>query len=224
MAIKDWPCEQRPREKLLKYGAHKLTDVELLAIFLRTGVKGASAMALAHQLITTFGDLRQLLAADKTRFCAIHGLGLAKYAQLQAAIAMSQRYLACHLSRGDAFADSHTTQQFVTQQLCHYQHEVFACLWLDSKNKLIQFDELFHGTINQAQVYPREVLKKGLQHNASAVILAHNHPSGDPTPSQQDIDLTRQLKEMLALVDIVLLDHIIVGVGSSKALAQMQLI
>ncbi len=220
MAIKDWPADERPREKLLSQGADKLTDAELLAIFLRTGVKGISAVELAQQLLAHFGNLRHLLDADKSHFCQQHGLGEAKFVLLQACLEMSRRHLATTLSYGNAFTDTATTQHYIRQQMRPLQREVFSCLWLDTKHRMITFEPLFHGTIDRAQVYPREVVKKGLAHNAAAVIFAHNHPSGDPTASHADIRLTQQLKTALDLVDIRVLDHIIVGDAQCYSLAQ----
>ena len=220
MAIKDWPADERPREKLLNKGAAALSDAELLAIFLRTGVTGKSAVEMARDLLTDFDGLRALLESDKTSFCAQHGLGEAKYAQLQAVLEMSRRHLEATLTRGDAFTDAENTRRYVQQRLRHYQHEVFACLFLDSKHRLIVFEELFTGTIDAASVYPREVVKRALANNAAAVILAHNHPSGVATASRADIAITAKLKAALDLVDIRVLDHIIVGDGETVSLAE----
>ncbi len=221
MAIKDWPADDRPREKLLSKGAAVLSDAELLAIFLRTGVQGKSAVELARELLAEFGGLRPLLEADQASFCDQHGLGPAKYAQLQAVLEMSHRHLEATLTRGDAFTDASKTRQYIQQRLRPYQHEVFACLFLDSKHRLIIFEALFTGTIDTASVYPREVVKHALAHNAAAVILAHNHPSGIAEPSQADIAITSKLKAALDLVDIRVLDHIIVGDGETVSLAEI---
>lgn len=221
MAIKDWPADDRPREKLLKAGAQGLSDAELLAIFLRTGVSGLSAVDLARQLLDQFGSLRALLEADQSLFCQGHGLGQAKYVQLQATLEMGRRHLESTLSRGDAFTDCQTTSQYLKQRLRAYPFEVFACLFLDNQHRMIHFEELFRGTIDGASVYPREVVKQALYHNAAAVILAHNHPSGVAEPSQADIQITRRIQSALELVDIRVLDHIIVGDGETSSLAQM---
>lgn len=220
MAIKDWPADDRPREKLLNSGAQALSDAELLAIFLRTGVRGLSAVDLARQLLSEFGSLRALLEADKTTFCSGHGLGQAKFVQLQAVLEMGQRHLESTLTRGDAFTDCDTTQRYLKQRLRPYAFEVFACLFLDNQHRLIHFEELFRGTIDGASVYPREIVKQALAHNAAAVILAHNHPSGVAEPSQADIQITRRIQSALQLVDIRVLDHIIVGDAETSSLAQ----
>lgn len=220
MAIKDWPADDRPREKLLLSGAKALSDAELLAIFLRTGVKGFSAVDLARKLIHEFGSLRRLLEADQQQFCQGHGLGQAKYVQLQAVLEMGRRHLESSLKHGDAFTDADTTMRYIKQRLRAYPHEVFACLYLDNQHRFLQFDELFRGTIDGASVYPREVVKSALQHNAAAVILAHNHPSGIAEPSQADIHITKRIQSALDLVDIRVLDHIIVGDADVTSLAQ----
>ena len=221
MAFKDWPAEDRPREKLLLSGAKALSDAELLAIFLRTGVKGFSAVDLARKLIHEFGSLRRLLEADQQEFCQGHGLGQAKYVQLQAVLEMGRRHLESSLKHGDAFTDADTTMRYIKQRLRAYPHEVFACLYLDNQHRFLQFDELFRGTIDGASVYPREVVKSALQHNAAAVILAHNHPSGIAEPSQADIHITKRIQSALDLVDIRVLDHIIVGDADVTSLAQL---
>jgi DNA repair protein RadC len=220
MAIKDWPADERPREKLLQRGAQALSDAELLAIFLRTGVIGISAVGVARKLLTHFGSLRALLEANQKHFCQQHGLGPAKYAQLQAVLEMSRRHLESTLSRGISLTDAGDTKRYLQQQLRHYSHEVFACLFLDNKHRLIAFDELFHGTIDGASVYPREVVKQALAHNASAVIFSHNHPSGIAEPSQADRQITQRLKAALELVDIRVLDHIIIGDSESLSFAE----
>lgn len=220
MAIKDWPADDRPREKLLLSGAKALSDAELLAIFLRTGVKGFSAVDLARKLIHQFGSLRQLLEADQQEFCEGHGLGQAKYVQLQAVLEMSRRHLESSLKHGDAFTDADNTMRYIKQRLRAYPYEVFACLYLDNQHRFLYFDELFRGTIDGASVYPREVVKAALKHNAAAIILAHNHPSGVAEPSQADIYITKRIKSALDLVDIRVLDHIIVGDADVTSLAQ----
>jgi len=220
MAIKDWPADERPREKLLQHGAQILSDAELLAIFLRTGVTGLSAVELARQLLEQFGSLRALLEADQKQFCQYHGLGPAKYTQLQAVLEMSRRHLESTLSRGDALTDAAATKDYLQQRLRAYPHEVFACLFLDNKHRMISYDELFRGTIDGASVYPREVVKQALAHNAAAVIFAHNHPSGIAEPSQADYAITTRLKSALDLVDIRVLDHIVIGDGETVSLAE----
>ena len=221
MAIKDWPADERPREKLLQAGAQILSDAELLAIFLRTGVSGISAVELARQLLRHFGSLRALLESDQKSFCQQHGLGPAKYAQLQAVLEMSRRHMESTLSRGDVLSDAATTKQYIQHRLRAYPHEVFACLFLDNKHRMIAFDELFRGTIDGASVYPREVVKQALSHNAAAVIFAHNHPSGVAEPSQADYDITQRLKSALEMIDIRVLDHIVVGDASTVSFAEL---
>jgi len=211
MAITDWPVEQRPREKLLSLGSHTLSDAELLAIFLRTGIRGKTAVDLSEDLLHGFSGLRQLLKADIDTFCEHPGLGSAKYAQLQAVLEMARRYLFEGLQRGDSLNSPQETRQYLSGQLRDYPHEVFAVLFLDQRNRVICYEEMFRGTIDGASVYPREVVKKSLEHNAAAVIFAHNHPSGVAEPSQSDERITQRLKEALNLVDIRVLDHFVVG-------------
>ncbi len=211
MSITEWPLEERPREKLLAQGSDALSDAELLAIFLRTGVRGKSAVDLSSDLLNEFNGLRSLLTADQQSFCQQHGLGKAKYAQLQAVLEMSKRYLSAGLQRGDSLTSPQQTRQFLSSQLREYSYEVFAVLYLDQRHRVIQFEELFRGTIDGASVYPREVVKQALAHNAAAVIFAHNHPSGVAEPSQSDERITQRLKAALDLVDVRVLDHFVVG-------------
>jgi len=211
MSITDWPLEERPREKLLMQGSQSLSDAELLAIFLRTGIRGKTAVDLSRDLLKGFNGLRPLLKADQTSFCEHLGLGTAKYAQLQAVLEMSRRYLNAGLQRGDSLTSPQETRQYLTNQLRDYAHEVFAVLFLDQRHRVIEFEEMFRGTVDGASVYPREVVKKALEHNASAVIFAHNHPSGVAEPSQADERITQRLKAALSLVDIRVLDHFVVG-------------
>jgi len=211
MAILDWPTEERPREKLLNRGVEALSDAELLAIFLRTGVRGKSAVDLARELLESSKGLRGLLELSKDSFCAHKGLGEAKYVQLQAVLEMSRRHLHEKLQRGESFTSPQLTSHYLQQRLRDYPYEVFACLFLDNQNRLIAFEELFHGTIDGASVHAREVVRKALQHNAAAIILSHNHPSGVAEPSDADRQITLRLKDALSLVDIRVLDHIVVG-------------
>jgi DNA repair protein RadC len=224
MGISDWPAEERPREKLLQRGPSALTDAELLAIFLRTGVKGKSAVDLARELLSEYRGLRPLLAAEQQRFCASHGLGSAKYAQLQAVMEMARRQLRESLKRLDALTSPDRTRDYLQARLGGYPHEVFACLFLDNRHRVIEYEELFRGTIDGASVHPREVVRRALLHNAAALILAHNHPSGVAEPSQADSAITRRLKEALALIDVRVLDHIIVGAGETTSLAERGLL
>lgn len=224
MAIKDWPAEDQPREKLLQRGASALTDAELLAIFLRTGTPGKSAVDLARDLLNDFGSLKALLDADRQRFCQSNGLGNAKYAQLQAVMEMAKRHFKEVLQRGNALTSPEITRAYLSAQLRGYSYEVFACLFLDNQHRVIQLDELFRGTIDGASVYPREVAKQALRHNAAAVIFAHNHPSGISEPSQADKLITEKLQQALALFDIRVLDHFIIGDGHPYSFAEHGLI
>ncbi len=211
MAITNWPSAERPREKLVSRGAAALSDAELLAIFFRTGVAGMSAVDLARQLLNDYGSLRGLLNASATDFCKHRGLGMAKYAQLQAVLEIATRHLSEQLERQDCLTSPAQTTNYLRARLRDYDYEVFACLMLDNRNRVIAFREMFRGTVDAASVYPREVVKQALADNAAAIILAHNHPSGVSEPSQADIRITERLKKALQLVDIRVLDHIIVG-------------
>ena len=224
MAIKDWPAEDRPREKLLQRGSAALTDAELLAIFLRTGTAGKSAVDLARELLADFGSLKALLDADQQRFCLGHGLGDAKYTQLQAVLEMAKRHFNEVLQRGSALTSPEITRAYLSAQLRGYSYEVFACLFLDNQHRVIKLDELFRGTIDGASVYPREVVKQALYHNAAAVIFAHNHPSGVAEPSRADEILTTVLKDALALVDVKVLDHFVVAGNGLLSFAERGLI
>ncbi|MES9856048.1 MAG: DNA repair protein RadC [Sedimenticola sp.] len=220
MAITDWQADERPREKLIKRGPAALSDAELLAIFLRTGVKGKTAVDLARDLLEEHKGLRNLLAADKQLFCRSHGLGPAKYAQLQATLEMGRRHLREIVQRDNALTSPQLTRDYLQSRLTHHPNEVFACLFLDNRHRVIEYEELFQGTIDGASVHPREVVRRALAHNAAAVILAHNHPSGVAEPSRADEQITRRLQEALALVDVRVLDHIIVGTGEMTSLAE----
>jgi DNA repair protein RadC len=224
MAISDWPLEERPREKLLSKGAAALTDAELLAILLRTGTAGRSAVDVARSVLDNFKSLRKLLAADRQRFCAERGLGLTRYAELQAAVEIARRQLSETLSAGPSLASPKATRDFLSAHLRDLEHEIFCCLFLDKRHRLIKFEELFRGTIDGASVHPREIVKLALQRNSAAIIIAHNHPSGVAEPSQADEMITQRVKEALALVDIRLLDHIIIGDGATVSLAERGLI
>ena len=224
MAITDWPEGERPREKLLRRGAASLSDAELLAIFLRTGVTGKSAVDLARELLKKFGNLTQLFAASQEDFCEVHGLGEAKYVQLQAIKEMSLRGLKEELQRGNALNSPRAVRDYLQLLLGARQQEVFLVLFLDTQHRVIASEELFHGTLSQTSVYPREVVKRALAHNAAAVILAHNHPSGVAEPSQSDQLLTDALKQALNLVDVRVLDHFIVGAGTILSFAEKGLL
>ncbi|MCK9236979.1 MAG: DNA repair protein RadC [Thiopseudomonas sp.] len=220
MSIKLWPEQERPREKLLAKGSTSLSDAELLAIFLRTGVRGCSAVELARRLLTEFGGLRQLLEANLDEFTQHMGLGPAKYAQLQAVLEMGRRHLAATIQRESALESPQAVRDFLKAKLRHEPHEVFACLFMDTKHRVLAFEVLFYGTIDGASVYPRQVVKRALAHNAAALILTHNHPSGVSEPSQADKILTERLKEALALIDVRILDHFIVGDGEPLSMVE----
>ena len=200
-----------PREKLLAEGADGLDDHELLAIFLRTGDRNRGVMQLSRDLIRTFGGVRGLMQADRELLLSQPGIGPAKYAELAAVCELASRYLKSGIERGEAITDPDITRRFLQLKLGHYSREVFACLFLDNQHRLILFEEMFFGTIDGASVHPREVVKRALEANAAAVIFAHNHPSGVAEPSQADRRITERLKSALALVDIRVLDHMVVG-------------
>ena len=220
MAIVDWPAGERPREKLLQRGPDALSDAELLAIFLRTGIPGKSAVDLAREMLGAFGSLTALIAADEAAFCALPGMGPAKFVQLKAVVEMARRALGEQLSAGNVFSSPAVVRQYLQLKLRSLPHEVFMALFVDAQNRLIAAEELFRGTLTQTSVYPREVVKRALQHNAAAVLLAHNHPSGETQPSQADIQLTDVLRQALALVDVRVLDHFIVGSGRILSFAE----
>lgn len=224
MAITDWPADERPREKLLQRGAAALADAELLAIFLRTGVTGKSAVDLARDLLQEHGGLSALLAASREQFCASHGLGDAKFVQLQAVVEMSRRYLAEALQQRQVFSSAASTRQFLLAQLRQEVREVFAVMYLDNQHQLIRYEPLFYGTIDGAAVYPREIARRALELHAAALIVAHNHPSGIAEPSDADIRITRRIRDALALLDMRLLDHCVVAGPEVISLAERGLI
>ncbi|MCE0462613.1 MULTISPECIES: RadC family protein [Pseudomonas] len=220
MSIRDWPAAERPRERLLALGAGSLSDAELLAIFLRTGVSGKSAVDLARHLLTQFGSLRALLEADQVTFSSHVGLGPAKYAQLQAAQEMSRRHLAERARQRTTLENPHVVRDYLKSMLRHEPHEVFGCLFLNSRHQVLTFEALFRGSIDNASVHPRQVVKRALAHNAAALILCHNHPSGNAEPSQADRVLTERLQEALELIDVRVLDHFIIGDGEPLSMAE----
>ena len=224
MAITEWPEAERPREKLIRTGVVTLSDAELLAIFLRTGMRGLSAVGLARRLLLSFGGLRGILEADFQSFSAQPGLGLAKYAQLQASLEMARRHLAERLQSRTEIASPEATREFLSATMRAYEQEVFACLYLDSQHRLIHFHTHFFGTIDGASVYPRELVKTALKHNAAAVILAHNHPSGIAEPSAEDQAITKRVQSALELVDVRVLDHMVVGDTEVVSFAERGLI
>jgi DNA repair protein RadC len=226
MAITDWPEGERPRERLLAHGAEALSDAELLAIYLRVGVRGKSAVDLARELLLRFeGSLSALVEASLEELASVSGIGMAKAAQLKASFELARRALAREMSTRDSFSSPGKVRDWLRLKLAARQNEVFMALWLDAQNRLIRADELFAGTLTQTSVYPREVVKAALANNAAAVILAHNHPSGVAEPSAADEMLTRNLKAALALVDVKVLDHFIVaGTGVPLSFAERGLL
>ena len=225
MSISQWPQQERPRERLLAQGAGVLSDAELLALFLRVGMRGKSAVDLARELLSRFdGSLVRLAEATPAELGRLPGIGPAKAAQLAAGLELARRVLAENLHRRDVLASPAAVRDWLRLKLGGLSHEVFCALWLDAQNRLIAYEELFRGTLTQTSVYPREVVKQALAHNAAAVILAHNHPSGVAEPSQADLGITRSLKEALALVDINILDHFVVAGPKPVSFAERGLI
>lgn len=220
MAITQWPEKERPREKLIQKGASALSDAELLAIFLRNGLPGITAIDLARGLLKEFGGLGALLGADRKTFCSAKGVGTAKFVQLKASLELTRRYLQEQLEEQPVFTSPEMVADYLSVQMRDYRREVFVMLLLDSKHQLLDNYELFQGTLDAASVHPREVVARALRMSAAAVIVAHNHPSGNAEPSQADIAITRRLKEALDLVDIRLLDHFVIGRGQVVSLAQ----
>lgn len=220
MAINQWPKAERPRERLLKYGAKYLSNAELLAIFLRTGIPGKTALDLARDLLSCFGSLDKILESDFNSFVKIKGLGEAKYCQLQASLELVSRHYNCKVEESVSFSNQDLARNYLLSHFPNIKHESFACLLLDNNHKLIQFKTLFTGTINQAQVYPRIVAQTCLKYNAAAIILAHNHPSGSMRPSESDKVITRKLISTLELIDVRVLDHFIIGKNDVYSMAQ----
>jgi len=224
MAIRDWPADERPRERLHARGAAQLSDAELLALCLRTGRAGTSAVELARELIGRFAGLRGLLSADLRDLRALSGLGTAKSAQLAAVLEIARRCLAEELTTGPALAAPAAVRDYLRLSLGARPHEVFVALFLDAQHRVLRIEELFRGTLTQTSVYPREVVKAALSANAAAVIFAHNHPSGVAQPSGADELLTRRLKDALALVDVRVLDHFVVAADQTLSFAERGLI
>jgi DNA repair protein RadC len=220
MTIKDWPADDRPREKLLAKGAAALSDAELLAILLRSGVKGKSAVELGQDLMRGFGGLPGLFAAAPEALDEFKGLGRAKVVQLRATQEIVRRLLAAEMAVRDALSSPRAVRDYLRLTLQGLEHEVFMALLLDAQNRVIKSEELFRGTLTQTSVYPREVVKLALRHNAASVIFAHNHPSGVAEPSRSDEALTQALKQSLALVDVRVLDHLIVAGGGCLSFAE----
>jgi DNA repair protein RadC len=224
MPITDWPEGERPREKLVAKGANFLSDSELLAIFLRTGVKGKSAVDVARELVAHFGSLSALLAAPQAALCALPGMGAAKYVQLQAGVELAKRALREEMAGGVNLNSPQSVRDFLRLELRSLPHEVFVGVFLDARNRVIAVEELFRGTLMQTSVFPREVVKRALHFNAAAVIFAHNHPSGVAEPSGADQTLTEALKRALGLIDVRVLDHFIIAGGSAMSFAERGLL
>lgn len=219
-SIKSWPAGERPREKLLAKGAGSLSDAELLAIFLRHGVQGRSAVDLGRELLCTFGSIRGVMSADMSSFCDVRGMGKSRYALLQAVLELARRQLYENLQRESTLTSANLTRDYVRARLRHLSREVFLCLFLDSQHRVIAEEELFQGTLDGSMVHPREVVRRCLHHNAGAIIFVHNHPSGVAEPSQADISITRRLKQALELVGVRALDHLVVGDSEVVSLAE----
>lgn len=219
MHIRDWPATERPREKLLARGAPVLSDAELLAIFLGSGLRGLDAVATARKLLAEHGPLRTLLERSPSELATLPGLGPARACRLSAVLELGNRYLAAGLERGEALTDPQAAGRYFAQRLRGHRNEVFAALFLDTRHRALAFEELFRGTVDGAEVHPREVVRRALVHNAAAVIVGHNHPSGSAEPSAADRAVTARLKQALALVDMRLLDHFVVGDGAPVSLA-----
>lgn len=222
--IRQWPAGERPRERLLERGAHALSDAELLAVVFGTGTAGANALVLARQMLQHFGSLRRLLSAHRRMLLEQRGLGPARYATLMAALELARRHYCEALRAGPAMNAPAATRQFLTAQLRDRPYEVFCCLHLDNRHRLIHFEEIFRGTIDGASVHPREIVRQAMQYNAAALIFAHNHPSGVAEASQADELITRRLRDALALVDIRVLDHLIVGDNHCLSFAERGLL
>jgi DNA repair protein RadC len=219
MRIREWPPDERPRERLLAHGANTLSDAQLLALFLGSGLRGRDAVSTARDLLRSHGPLRVLLERPPAQLAKLPGLGPARACLLAGALELGHRLLAADLQRGALLADPHAAGRYFAQRLRGRPREVFAVLFLDTRHRAIAFEELFQGTIDGAHVYPREVTRRALAHNAAAAICGHNHPSGNAEPSGADRSITARLKEALALVDVRLLDHIVVGDGTPVSLA-----
>ena len=224
MAITDWPADERPREKLIQKGVEALSDAELLAIFLRVGVVGKSAVDLARDLLAKFGSLNGIFSASVNQIETVHGMGISKYCQLQAIFEMCRRALAEEMKQKDVLSSPKKVHDYLSLKLGNETREIFMVLFLDTQNRVQAQENLFEGTLTQASVYPREIVKRALHHNAASVIFAHNHPSGIVEPSRADETLTKALKSALDLVDIRVLDHFIVAGNETMSFAERGLL
>lgn len=219
MPITDWPQAERPREKLLARGAEALSDAEILALLFGTGTNGQDAVALARLLLKHFEGLRPLLEAPPEALQLMPGMGSARYAMLQAALELGQRYTYASLDRGDALESPGAAEAYLLARMKAYEREVFACLYLDNRHRVIAFEELFFGTIDSATVHPREIARNCLKHNCAALILAHNHPSGIAEPSMADSAITRRIVDALKLIEVRVLDHLVIGDATATSMA-----
>ncbi len=224
MTIRDWPSAERPREKFIQRGPASLSDAELLALFIRTGSRGRTAVDIARELLSRFGSLRALLAAPLAELCAVPGLGLSKCVQLHAARELGARHLGEQLRRGVALSSPRDAADFLTVQLRDLPVEVFGCVFLDNRHQVLGYENLFEGTVNAASVHVREVVRRVIHHNASAIIVAHNHPSGVAEPSEADVSVTRRLRDALGLLEVRLLDHLVIGNGQCVSLGERGLL
>ena len=224
LGIKDWPASDRPREKLLRKGPEALSDAELVALFVRSGTKGRTAVDLARVAIVASGGLRGLLDLPWEDFCRLPGFGPARYVELQACLEIGRRHLATQLDRGEPLNSPDDTSRFLMAKLRHYPFEVFSCLFLDNRHRVIEFEELFRGTIDGTSVHPREVVRRALNHNAAAVIFAHNHPSGVAEPSHADRVITDRLISALSMVEVTVIDHLVVGDGECVSFVDLGLL
>ena len=224
LGIKDWPASERPREKLLRKGSDALSDAELVALFVRSGTRGRTAVDLARGAIVAAGGLRGLLDLHRDDLYRLPGFGPARYVELQACLEIGRRHLATCLDRGEPLTSTVETARFLMAKLRHLPFEVFSCLFLDNRHRVIEFEELFRGTIDGTSVHAREVVRRALNHNAAAVIFAHNHPSGVAEPSQADRLLTDQLVSALAMVEVTVVDHLIVGDGDCVSFVDLGLL
>lgn len=224
MSLAAWPTAEQPREKLMASGADALSDAELLAILIHSGIRGRSALQISRELLQKFGGLGGLMAVDRQTLCAEPGLGPARIACLKAAQELAQRQLLEEVKAGDVLTSSAATRRYLLARYRHYDHEVFSCVFLNNQHHVVKFEEMFRGTIDGAAVYPREVVKRSLHHNAAAVIFAHNHPSGVAEPSQADLAITSRLQQALGTVDIRVLDHLVIGAGTVVSLAERNLL
>ncbi|MBI2802441.1 MAG: DNA repair protein RadC [Gammaproteobacteria bacterium] len=220
MAIKDWPAPERPRERLITHGPGVLSDAELLAALFGSGSHGQSAVQLARTALTACGGLRALLELPLAEFIRLPGLGQARFVAMQGALELSRRYLRAGLERAGPLTNPAAARDYLIAQFKPLQREVFACLFLDTRHQIIAFERLFFGTLDAATVHPREVVRRALELNAGAVILAHNHPSGVAEPSQADRALTRRLSDALSLVEVRVIDHVVIGDGATTSFAE----